>query len=76
MTAVYEEVKKQHGQNTFQLLKNSHQVLCSFCLDKFQIFPQRGNLTNNIKQHIKSTSHQKAAKKKPQGTLQSFLQQI
>ena len=68
------EVQKLYGTKTFQLMPTTYEIMCSYCLVKFQALPKRGDLFNNLKCHVDSEEHRsKSVSTETQGMIASFF---
>lgn len=76
MHEAFNEIESCHGKNTFQLIDARQEIMCSFCLSKFKVFPAAGSLLNNVKNHVASDMHKsKMDASKPQTMISSFFKQ-
>ena len=50
---IIREVQQNHGQR-YRHLTNTNKLQCIHCLKSFLMYPQRGSLTHNLKEHVKS----------------------
>ena len=76
---VHGKVREQYG-NTFQLIPSIGKLQCAHCtgqskdITRFNIFPERRNLFNNLETHVSTTEHKKClGKNKPQGLVTQFF---
>ena len=58
----YNNVDKRHP-GIFTLLKSSQKIMCQYCLTQVSIFPERGDLLQNIHAHVTTDRHITCAKK-------------
>lgn len=60
--------------DVFQLLSCSQQIMCKYCIQKFRLFPERGDIMHNATTHIETKDHKaRAQKEKKQQPISAFF---